>query len=63
MRFHIENMTCSGCVRGVTKALTRLDPDAKLQADLEAHVIIVQTSAARETVTQALAEAGFPVSA
>ena len=62
MRFHIENMTCGGCVRGVTKALTRLDPDATLQAELEAHTITVQTSAASETVTQALAEAGFPVS-
>jgi copper chaperone len=60
MQFHIENMTCGGCVRGVTKALTRLDPEATLQADTEARTITVQTSAAREAVTQALAEAGFP---
>jgi copper chaperone len=60
MQFHIENMTCGGCVRGVTKALTRLDPDATLQADTEARTLTVQTSAPREAVTQALADAGFP---
>ncbi len=63
MQFHIENMTCGGCVRGVTKALTRLDPDATLEADTDARTITVQTSAARAAVEQALAEAGFPTAA
>lgn len=63
MRFHIENMTCGGCVRGVTKAITRLDPNARLEADTDARTVEIHTSAARERVEHALAEAGFPTAA
>ena len=28
MRFHIENMTCGGCARGVTKAIQSVDAEA-----------------------------------
>ena len=33
MRFHIENMTCGGCARSVTKAVETVDPKAKINAD------------------------------
>ncbi|WP_336509768.1 heavy-metal-associated domain-containing protein, partial [Stutzerimonas kunmingensis] len=26
--FHIQNMTCGGCVRGVTRAIQSVDPAA-----------------------------------
>ena len=33
MQFHIENMTCGGCVRSVTKAIQSVDPSAEVTAD------------------------------
>ena len=33
MQFHIETMTCGGCVRSVTKAIHNLDPAARISAD------------------------------
>jgi copper chaperone len=59
MQFHIENMTCGGCVRSVTKAIHDLDPAARISADPATRRIDVQTTIPRDTVSSALAGAGF----
>lgn len=60
MQFHIENMTCGGCARGVTKAIQSLDADAKVTADPPNRRVEVESSATREQIETALQEAGFP---
>ncbi|MFA7669910.1 MAG: heavy-metal-associated domain-containing protein [Burkholderiaceae bacterium] len=60
MQFHIENMTCGGCVRGVTKAIQSLDPKAEINADPPTRKLQVNTSASREQIEAVLNEAGFP---
>ncbi|MCV2216914.1 heavy-metal-associated domain-containing protein [Thauera sp. Sel9] len=60
MRFHIENMTCGGCARGVTKAIQSVDADAKVTADPPKRLVEVESSATREQIEAALQEAGFP---
>ena len=60
MKFHIENMTCGGCVRGVTKAIQGVDPNAEIQADPPSRKLEVNTSATQEQIEAALHDAGFP---
>ncbi|WP_341646507.1 heavy-metal-associated domain-containing protein [Thauera sp. SDU_THAU2] len=60
MQFHIENMTCGGCARGVTKAIQSVDADAKVTADPPKRLVEVESSATREQIEAALQEAGFP---
>lgn len=59
MQFHIENMTCGGCVRGVTRAIQSVDPGAEVTADLTTHKVEVTSQAPREKLVTALAGAGF----
>ena len=59
MQFHIENMTCGGCVRGVTKAIQAVDPQAQINADPPTRKLEVNTSASREQIEAALNDAGF----
>lgn len=59
MQFHVENMTCGGCVRGVTRAIQGIDPAAEVTADLDTRNVEVKTGADRQAVVAALAEAGF----
>lgn len=59
MQFHIENMTCGGCARSVTKAIQSVDPEAKVQADPASHKVDVISAAPREAVVAALSEAGY----
>ena len=58
-QFKVEGMTCQHCVRNVTEAVEDLDPAAKVSIDLAAGTVDVETSTARETVRQAIADAGY----
>lgn len=60
MQFLIENMTCFGCARSVTKAIQSVDKAAVIKADPENRKIEVETSAARAEIEAVLAEAGYP---
>lgn len=62
MQFNIENMTCEGCVRGVSKAIQRVDPNAQVKADLATKKVEVATELPRSAFLPALDEAGFTVS-
>lgn len=60
MRFHIDDMTCGGCVRGVTRAIQSVDPAATIEADPPSRTVEVVSTATREQLEAALHEAGFP---
>ena len=62
MQFHIENMTCFGCARSVTKAIQSVDKAAVNKADPENRMIDVETLATRAEIEVVLAEAGYPAS-
>ena len=59
MQFHIENMSCSGCARSVTKAIQSVDPDANVTVDSDARKIEVRSSATRDQLVSALTEVGY----
>ena len=59
MQFHIENMTCGGCARSVTKAIQSVDPAAEVKADPSSHTVDVVTQAPRAKLASALADAGY----
>lgn len=59
MQFHIQNMTCGGCVRSVTKAIQSVDPAAEVTADPAIHKVDVTSTAPREQLVAALAEVGY----
>lgn len=60
MQFHIDNMTCGGCARGVTKAIQSVDADAQVTADPSSRLVEVKSSASPEQLAAALRDAGFP---
>ena len=63
MKLHIENMTCGGCARSVSKTITSLDENAKGTADPASRTVTVQTTLAPADVLKALDAAGFPAQA
>ncbi len=60
MEFHVEEMTCGGCARGVTRAIQAVDPDAKVITDPPTRSVKVETTATQQQIVEALTEAGFP---
>ncbi|HZF43771.1 MAG TPA: heavy-metal-associated domain-containing protein [Sphingomonadaceae bacterium] len=61
MRFRIDNMTCGGCARGVTKAILSIDPQAEVSADPPARLVDVRSELPAAELATALGLAGFPV--
>lgn len=60
MELRIENMTCGGCARSVTKAIQSVDPNASIVTDPAARRVKVETTATSAAVQQVLEEAGYP---
>lgn len=60
MRFRIQNMTCGGCARGVTKAIQSVDPTANVTADPPSRIVEVTSDQPQAEIEHALAAAGFP---
>lgn len=60
MNFRIENMTCGGCARGVTRAIKEVDPDANIITDPPSRSIKIETIASQAEIVSALNSAGFP---
>jgi copper chaperone len=57
--YRVTGMTCEGCVRAVTRAVTRAAPTAKVAVDLAAGRLTIDGEAAPEAVARAVEEAGF----
>lgn len=60
MEFNVPTMSCGHCVGVITKTVQQLDVNAKISVDLPAKKVSVETTQDRQTVADALAEAGYP---
>ena len=63
MQFHIENMTCGGCARSVTKAIQSVDLNATVRTDPATRRVEIKSSAPAGRFEDVLSEAGFPARA
>ncbi|SDH17541.1 heavy-metal-associated domain-containing protein [Pelagibacterium luteolum] len=60
MEFHIDNMTCGGCAKSVTKAIQSVDPEAKVDIDLGAKVVRVTSNSNETAIVATLDDVGYP---
>ena len=60
MEFHIDNMTCGGCAKSVTKAIQSVDPEAKVDIDLGAKVARVTSNSEETAIVAILDDVGYP---
>jgi len=60
MELKIENMTCGGCAKSVTRAIQSVDPNAGIETNPAARTVRVETRASTAAVQKVLEEAGYP---
>ncbi|MES2103565.1 MAG: heavy-metal-associated domain-containing protein [Pseudomonadota bacterium] len=58
----VEEMSCSHCVGTVTRAVLGVDSAAKVDIDLPSKQVKIETHADVAEITDAIIEAGYPVS-
>ncbi|MEJ6022134.1 heavy-metal-associated domain-containing protein [Ramlibacter sp. PS4R-6] len=59
MQFNIPQMSCGHCARAVTEAVKEVDPNATVDVDLASKQVSVVSTAERQEIVAALAEAGY----
>lgn len=60
MQFQIDNMTCGGCAKNVTKAIHSVDQQAKVDVNLTTKRVNVETGADKSAIAASLGNAGYP---
>lgn len=58
-KYKVSGMTCGGCARSVTNAITARDLSAKVEVDLPAGVVTIDGDLSEDTVKDAVEGAGF----
>ena len=61
LQLTVPSMACSACAETITKAVQGVDPGATVQADPKTKQVSIETQAPQEAVTQAIADAGYPI--
>jgi len=59
--FTVEGMSCQHCVSAVTRAVTEIDPGARVQVDLASGKVHVDSAATPDAIRAAIDEAGYTV--
>ncbi|QKL00421.1 copper resistance protein CopZ [Pseudomonas sp. NY5710] len=57
--FNVQGMTCGHCVKAVTRAVQEQDAAAKVEVDLMAKQVRVQSTLAQEQVLAAIRDEGY----
>lgn len=57
--YKVDGMTCGGCARSVSNAITKAAPDAAVTVDLATGTVLVDGGIPADTVRQAVEAAGF----
>ena len=56
----LPDMTCGHCVRTVTQTVQKLDPAARVEIDLPAQRVRIDSSVDAQAIAKALGEEGYP---
>lgn len=57
--YRVDGMTCGGCARSVSNALSALAADAEISVDLAAKTVTITSTLSSEQVRSAVEGAGF----
>lgn len=63
VRFKVPAMTCGGCARSITRAIQSVDPAAKIDTNVPARLVTVETAANEESLVEVIREAGYEAEA
>jgi len=61
LRYQVNGMSCGHCVKTITNAIHAVDPAAKVDIDLQAKDVAIETTALPESIVKAIEDAGYEV--
>ncbi len=61
LKLKVPKSMCSSCAETITESITTMEPDAKVDVDVQAKTVTVEAAASEETIKQAIVAAGYTV--
>ncbi|WP_250123558.1 heavy-metal-associated domain-containing protein [Chroococcidiopsis sp. CCMEE 29] len=61
LKLKVPNIMCSDCAQTITESITTMEPDAKVDVDVQAKTVSVESAASEETIKQAITAAGYTI--
>ena len=58
MKFNVPSIACDGCAKTITEEILTHESDAKVDVDVKAKTVSVETGASEESVKQMIVAAG-----
>lgn len=59
LQYTVNDMSCQHCVKAITEAVMQAAPGARVEVDLERHLVRVDQSSDDGAVADAIREAGY----
>ena len=57
----VPDITCDGCAETISESIKTMEPDAKVDVDVNAKTVTVESAASEETIKQAITAAGYTI--
>ena len=58
-RYDVPDMSCGHCTASIRKAIGAIDPAAKVDCDLSARIVSVESALGQDKLVLAMKEAGY----
>lgn len=61
LKLKVPDISCDGCAETITESIHTMEPDAKVDVDVQAKTVTVEAAASEETIKQAIVAAGYKI--
>ncbi|MHC0061873.1 heavy-metal-associated domain-containing protein [Nostoc sp. UIC 10890] len=61
LKLKVSNIACEGCANTITESIHVMEPDAKVDIDVNAKTVMVESAASEESIKQVIVAAGYTV--
>lgn len=60
-QYNVPKMSCGGCLNNITKAINKVDANAKVEADFPTKTLKVESAVDETEIIKAIVDAGYPL--
>ncbi|OUL34838.1 heavy-metal-associated domain-containing protein [Nostoc sp. 106C] len=62
LKLNVPNIACEDCAAKISDSIHVMEPDAKVDVDVNAKTVTVESAASEETIKQIIVAAGYKIS-
>ncbi|MDZ7961497.1 MAG: heavy-metal-associated domain-containing protein [Aulosira sp. DedQUE10] len=61
LKLNVPNISCEDCAAKISKSIHVMEPDAKVDVDVKAKTVTVESAASEESIKQIIVAAGYQI--